>query len=321
MEQEEIQHSHLHINGLGLHVAQLGKAEKGTVVFLHGFPEIWYSWRHQMVAVAGAGYRAVAPDCRGYGLSDQPPEPENANWHDLVADLVGILDVLSVTKAFVVAKDFGAMVAYHMAVLHPERVSGLVTMGIPYFNDPAPIELLPPGFYIVRWQQPGRAEADFSRFDIKTAVRNIYILFCRSELQVAAEDQEIMDLVDPSTPLPSWFSEDDLAAYAALYEKSGFRFPMQIPYMKSKEAFDVTSSITNPKVEVPTLLIMGEKDYFLKFPFMEDYIRSGKVMEYVPDLETIFLSEGCHFVQEQLPEQVNQILITFLSKVPSCASN
>ncbi|KAJ6842111.1 uncharacterized protein M6B38_303430 [Iris pallida] len=208
-----------------------------------------------------------------------------------------------------------------MAILHPERVSGVVTMGIPYIHDPAPIELLPSGFYFVRWQQPGRAEADFSRFDVKTVVRSIYILFSGSELQVAAEGQEIMDLVDPSTPLPPWFSEEDLAAYAALYEKSGFRFPMQIPYVKMNKSFDVTSSVTDPKVEAPALLIMGEKDYVFKFPFMADYIKSGKVKEYVPGLEVVYLPEGTHFVQEQSPEEVNQILLAFLSKVGSCAGN
>lgn len=95
---EKIEHNYVPVNGLNLHVAEIGSASSPAVVFLHGFPEIWYSWRHQMVAVAGAGYRAIAPDYRGYGLSDPPPEPEKAKFMDLVADLLALLDALNLTK-------------------------------------------------------------------------------------------------------------------------------------------------------------------------------------------------------------------------------
>ncbi|XP_058083215.1 uncharacterized protein LOC131231138 isoform X4 [Magnolia sinica] len=252
---ELIQHRHVEIRGLKHHVAEIGTGSV-VVVFLHGFPEIWYSWRHQMIAVADAGFRAITPDCRGYGLSEQPPELEKASFMDLVEDLVAMLDLFGIQK------------------------------------------------------EPGRAEADFGRFDVKTVVRNIYILFSKSEIPIAEEDQEIMDLVDPSTPLPPWFTDDDLTAYATLYEKSRFRFPLQVPYRTLKEEL----SMRDPKVEVPALLIMGEKDYVLKLPGMEDYIKSGKVKDQVPDLEITFIPEGSHFVQEQFPDQVNQLTISFLSK-------
>jgi pimeloyl-ACP methyl ester carboxylesterase len=251
--------------------------ELGTVVFLHGFPEIWYTWRHQMLAVAAAGYRAIAPDSRGYGLSDQPPEDEVATWENLVADVLGILDALSIPKvttqhnttqhntasirfsegqtriqsecmhspfhdmttschlrtyvqAFMVGKDFGAMPAYDFALRHPDRTRGVMCLGIPFSPVPITIDTMPEGYYILRWREPGRAEADFGRHDVRRVVRTIYILFSRSEVPVADEEQEIMDLADLSTPLPPWFTEEDLDAYAALYEKSGFRYPLQIPY-------------------------------------------------------------------------------------------
>ncbi|MQL90900.1 hypothetical protein Taro_023510 [Colocasia esculenta] len=306
---EQIQHVYLDIGGLTLHIAELGKGEKGVVVFLHGFPEIWYSWRLQMVALADAGFRAIAPDWRGYGLSQQPPEPEKASWSDLISDLLGILDHFSVTKAFLVGKDFGALPAYHFALLYPDRVSGVITLGIPFLAQGNFMDKLPKGFYINRWREPGRAEADFGRFDAKTVVRNIYILFSRSELPVAGEDQEIMDLVDSSVPLPDWFSEEDLDNYGTLYKKSGFSFALQIPYRKLGGA----AEIADPKVQVPALLVMGEKDYCIKFPGMEDYIRSGMVKNFVPDLEIKFLPEGSHFVQEQSPDEVNQLILSFLS--------
>ncbi|KAL3509405.1 hypothetical protein ACH5RR_028806 [Cinchona calisaya] len=307
---EKIQHNFVDVRGLNLHVAEIGSGP--AVVFLHGFPEIWYSWRHQMLAIANAGFRAIAPDFRGYGLSELPAEPEKTTFKDLVDDLLAILDSFELQKVFVVGKDFGARVVYHFALCHQERVSGLVTLGLPFMpNGPGiSLDFLPKGFYMMRWREPGRAEKDFGRFDIKTVVKKIYILFIESELQTAREDQEIMDLVDPSAPLPSWFSEDDLTNYANLYEKSGFRTALQIPYRGWLE----DDGVANPKFNVPSLLIMGEKDYALKFGDLEQYIKSGMVKEYVPDLETIFLPEGNHFVQEQFPEKVNPLLITFLNK-------
>ncbi|XP_076943727.1 epoxide hydrolase 2-like [Bidens hawaiensis] len=90
--------------------------------------------------------------------------------------------------------------------------------------------VLPEGFYFIRWQKPGRAEADFSRLDVKTVVRNIYILFSQSEVPSAGENEEIMDLVKPSTPLPSWITEEDIGTYGSLYNKNGFRTALQVPY-------------------------------------------------------------------------------------------
>lgn len=306
----ENEHSHIPINGLDLHIAQLGKGELGTLVFLHGFPEIWYSWRHQMVAVADAGYRAIAPDFRGYGLSGQPADIRSASMADLVAHLLAIIDFLTIPKVFIVAKDFGAKPAYVFALHHPDRVLGVITMGVPYSPKSFTLDSLPEGFYVSRWREPGRAEADFGRLDAKTVVRNIYILFSKSEIPIAAEGQEIMDLVDPFTPLPPWFSEEDLAAYGALYENSGFRYPLQVPYRTIHQKIVDGEA----RVQVPALLIMGEADYVMKFPGMEDYVRSGMVRHFVPDLEIAFVPGGTHFVQEQFPDLVNELILNFLRK-------
>ncbi|KAG2687537.1 hypothetical protein I3760_09G056400 [Carya illinoinensis] len=308
---DQIHHKFVDVRGLKLHYADIGSGPS-TVVFLHGFPEIWYTWRHQMVAVANVGFRAIAPDYRGYGLSDTPAEPEKASFADLKVDLLAILDALELDKVFLIGKDFGARPTYLFAIFHLERVLGVVSIGVPY-KPPGPStyhKYLPEGFYISRWREPGRAEADFGRFDAKTVVRNIYIFFSRSEIPIAAENQEIMDLVDPSTPLPPWFTEEDLAAYGALYEKSGFRNTLQVPYRSLGEDFE----IPDPTLEVPVLLIIGVKDYFLKFPGIGDYMKSEKVKEFVPDLEITYLLEGTHFVHEQSPDEVNQLILSFLGK-------
>ncbi|XP_078161657.1 epoxide hydrolase 1-like isoform X2 [Carex rostrata] len=310
----EIEHSHLLINNLNLHIAQIGKDELGTVVFLHGFPEIWYSWRHQMVAVAEAGYRAIAPDWRGYGLSDQPQDPENASREHLISDLLGILDALSIPKTFLVAKDFGSYPAYLFALLYPDRICGVVSIGMPYLPVPSSYDLLPEGFYIKRWQEPGRAEADFSRFDVKRVVRTIYILFSKSDIPIAPEGKEIMDLADLSTPLPEWFSEEDLSMYASLYQKNGFTYPLQIPYrVRSIKETNLPSDRT---IRVPVLLIQGEKDYVYKLPGRYEAIKEGIMKDYVPNLEISFIPEGCHFAQEQFPDQVNQLITGFLKAHP-----
>ncbi|CAA2954681.1 bifunctional epoxide hydrolase 2-like [Olea europaea subsp. europaea] len=307
---DQIEHKYVEANGLKLHVAEIGSGSSPAVVFLHGFPEIWYSWRHQMIAAASAGFRAISLDYRGFGLSDPPPEPEKTTFSDLVGDLLALYDALSITKAFLIAKDFGAIVASIFAVLYQDRVSGFVTLGVPFYlprfltSD----KHLPEGFYMSRWKEPGRAESDFVRLDAKTVVRNVYILFSRSEIPIAHENEEIMDLVDSSTPLPSWFTEEDLATYGMLYEKSGFQTALQVPYRSFHEQVDKP----DPKVEVPALLIMGEKDYVFKFPGMADYITSGKVKTFVPNLEISFIPEGTHFVQEQLVAQVNDLILNFL---------
>ncbi|KAA0052704.1 hypothetical protein IC582_017919 [Cucumis melo] len=310
---DKFEHKFVEVKGgLKIHVAEIGTGSN-VVVFLHGFPEIWYSWRHQMIAVANAGFRAIGLDYRGYGLSDPPADPSKATYSDLITDLLEVLDSLDISKVFLVGKDFGAMPAYYFALKHPERALGVVTLGVPFMPPGRRInfiDYLPEGFYISRWQKPGRAEADFSRFDAKTVVRNVYILFSRSEIPIAQENQEIMDLVDSSTPLPPWFTEEDLAAYGELYEKSGFQTALQVPYRSLSEDWGVE----DPKVEIPALFVMGEKDYVLKFPGMEEYVRSEMVKYYVPKLEVIFLPEGSHFVQEQSPEEVNQLLLNFLAK-------
>ncbi|KOM31071.1 hypothetical protein LR48_Vigan01g062600 [Vigna angularis] len=297
---DRIQHKFVKVgDALNLHVAEIGSGEN-AVVFLYGFPEIWYSWRHQMIALADAGFRAIAFDYRGYGLSDPPPQLEKASWSDIHNDV------------FLVGKDFGARPAHLFSVLHPERVLGVVTLGVP-FVPPGPSlfhKVLPEGFYIFRWEEPGRAEADFGRFDIKTVVRNIYILFSRSEIPIANEKQEIMDLVEPDTPLPLWFTEEDLATYGALYEKSGFKNALQVPYRSFDKVFNLQDSV----VRVPALFILGEKDYFLKFPGIEDLTKGEKAREHVPNLEVTFIPEGTHFVQEQFPEQVNRLILDFLTK-------
>ncbi|PRQ28887.1 putative soluble epoxide hydrolase [Rosa chinensis] len=176
---DQIEHKYKTVQGLKLHVADIGKGPN-VVVFLHGFPDIWYTWRHQMIALANAGFRAIAPDYRGYGLSDPPPQPEKASFVDLDNDLLAILDALAIPKDLEfllrLVQDKEACFSFVLG-LHPERTLGVVTMGVPYMPKSSRPQY-PEGFYVSRWQEPGgRAEADFGRIDAKTVIRNVYILF------------------------------------------------------------------------------------------------------------------------------------------------
>nr|GME12919.1 bifunctional epoxide hydrolase 2-like [Ipomoea batatas] len=296
---DEIEHKFIEVNGLKIHVAEIGSGSGPVVLFLHGFPEIWYSWRYQMLAVAKAGYRAISVDYRGYGLSDQPPQPEKTTFLDLVNDIAALLDTLSIPKVFLVGKDFGSAVLTLLCLLHEERVAGCVTLDAPFMIARASThtEKLPEGFYVSRWREPGRAEADFGRLDAKTVVKNIYILFSRSEIPIASEKQEIMDIVEPSTPLPPWFTEEDLAAYGALYEAL------------ENEHIELPAE---PRIKAPALFISGKKDYVMKFPGMEEYVTSGMLKALVPNVEIVYIPEGSHFLHEQFPEEVNQLILNFL---------
>lgn len=151
---DQIKHNYIQVDGLKLHVAEIGSESAPAVLFFHGFPEISYTWRHQMIAVANAGYRAIAPDYRGYGLSDIPAEPEKTSFADLIADTATILDSLAISKVFVIGKDFGGMVGYLFALFFPEKLAGIITLGIPYMPPEAlqQLQTLPEGFYMRRWQ-------------------------------------------------------------------------------------------------------------------------------------------------------------------------
>ncbi|KAL3519714.1 hypothetical protein ACH5RR_017863 [Cinchona calisaya] len=196
-----------------------------------------------MVAAAQAGFRAIAPNYRGYGLSDPPPEPEKTTYSDFVSNLLAVLDAMCISKIFPVAKDFGLRIASLFVLLHKDRASGIITLGVPFTlrTRPSFTQSLPEGCYVLRWQEPGRAEAEFNRFDAKTVVRKIYILSSKPEIPTAPEGIEIMDLVDQSSPLPSWFTEEDLAMYGSLYEKSGFSTALRVPYSPFQETLLINS--------------------------------------------------------------------------------
>lgn len=156
---EKIEHRTVSVNGINMHIAEIGDPTKGTILFLHGFPELWYSWRHQLLSLSSAGYRAVAPDLRGYGDTDAPPSAASYTAFHVVGDLVALLDLLAVEQVFLVGHDWGALIAWNFSLLRPDRIKALVNLSVPYMpRNPnvKPVQRLRlafgDDFYICRFQ-------------------------------------------------------------------------------------------------------------------------------------------------------------------------
>jgi len=172
----DLRHRLVEVNGLKMHLAEQG--EGPLVLLCHGFPETWYSWRHQLPCLAEAGFRAVAPDLRGYGGTDRPEGIDHYTILDLVGDIVGLLEVLNVDEAFIVGSDWGATIAWHAALLRPDLFRGMVALGVPMMGQPPvpPTSIFPQTteelFYSLYFQIAGLAEEEFEQ-DGRLTLRKI----------------------------------------------------------------------------------------------------------------------------------------------------
>src|SRR5262249_11227867 len=172
----DARHRTVETNGIRMHLAEQGSGP--LVLMCHGFPESWYSWRHQLDALAGAGFHAVAPDMRGYGQTDRPEAIDQYTLLHLVGDMVGVLDALGAETAVIAGHDWGAPVAWHAALLRPDRFRGVIGLSVPYRprGTARPTTLMPQTaeamFYQLYFQSPGVAEAELER-DVRTTVRRL----------------------------------------------------------------------------------------------------------------------------------------------------
>ncbi|KAL6599829.1 hypothetical protein ACP70R_045480 [Stipagrostis hirtigluma subsp. patula] len=315
---DEVRHWTAAVNGISLHVAERGPADGPAVLLLHGFPELWLSWRHQMAALAARGFRALAPDLRGYGDSDAPADPAAYSIFHIVGDLVALLDHLRLPKVFVVGHDWGALVAWHLCLFRPDRVRAVVNLGVPYFpRGPQPMTeafaALGDTFYIVQFQEPGRAERAFGRYDVATVLKKFYSI--EIDELIAPPGVEIIDFLQaPSSPLP-WISEEELGQYAEKFEKSGFTGPLNY-YRMLDTNWKLTAPWNGAKITVPAKFILGEKDVGLRSFGTEHYVKSGGLKGTVPDLEVAII-EGHHFLQQEKAERVNSEILSYFDKFTS----
>jgi non-specific protein-tyrosine kinase len=289
---------------------------------VHGWPELAHSWRNQIPALAAAGYRVVAPDMRGYGESAAPAPVEDYTILHLVGDLVGLLDHLKAEQAIVIGHDWGAVVAWHAALLRPDRFRAVAAMSVAHTLRPAhaPIATLRSlgydNFYWMYFQEPGVAEAELER-DVTLSLRKIYHAASGDvpadwhwRALVPAGGGLLDTTREPAAP-PAWLAPADLARYAHAYTKSGFRGGLNW-YRNIDRNWALTAPFGDARIRRPALFIAGERDPTLRIGGRRD--RLAAMDEAVPGLRGKILIPGAgHWVQQEAAERVNAELLAFLS--------
>jgi pimeloyl-ACP methyl ester carboxylesterase len=315
----EVTHRMIETNGIRLHVAEQG--EGPLVILCHGFPECWYSWRHQLPALAKAGFRAVAPDLRGYGRSDRPQEVEKYTILHDIGDIVGLIDAFGVKQAIIAGHDIGATVAWQAALLRPDRCRGVIALGPPFrprvFGGSAPPTTLMPRnenavFYQLFLQTP-EAEAALGR-DIRRMFRSQFYSLSGDRppsagggLAAGMVPRKGAILADPPA-LPAWITESDIDVYVAEFTRSGFRGPLSW-WRNIDRGWELMAALDGAAVAVPALYILGERD-FIAVAFQQPI---AKQSVFVPKLRPTMMLPGCgHWTQQERAAEVNVAMIDFL---------
>jgi pimeloyl-ACP methyl ester carboxylesterase len=321
-----ITHRTVEANGIRLHIAEQGE---GPVVLLcHGFPESWYSWRHQLAALSAAGFRAVAPDMRGYGQSDRPEAIDQYTLFHLVGDMVGLLDALGVDQAVIAGHDWGASVAWHAALFRPDRFRAVVGLSVPYRqrSSVAPTSVMPRRddavFYQLYFQTPGVAEAELERDPRATLAKLLYSASGDVPRQggggggdvgmVSRDAGFLTRMLSASTPL-AWLSDVDLDFYAGEFARSGFRGGLNW-YRNIDRNWELLAPFAGAKVTVPALYMAGDRDLVVAFRNMDKAI--ANLALYVPQLRDSIILPGCgHWTQQERAAEVNAAMIEFLREL------
>jgi epoxide hydrolase A/B len=324
----EVQHRVIETNGIRMHIAECGAGP--LVLLCHGFPESWYSWRHQLQALAEAGFHAVAPDMRGYGETDRPQEIDQYTLLHLVGDLVGLLDALSPDKAVIAGHDWGAPVAWSSALLRPDRFHGVIGLSVPFWprlpfrptsimsqNDDAL-------FYQLYFQSPGVAEAEFER-DVRLTIRSL--LYSGSGDAPSRENTGTLGgetgmvprqggfltgTINPAS-LPPWLTDADVNFYVKEFTRTGFRGGLNW-YRNIDRSWELLAPFAGALVKVPALYIAGDRDLVLAFRGMDQLI--ANLSHFAPQLRRTLLLPGCgHWTQQERPQEVNAAILDFLRRL------
>jgi pimeloyl-ACP methyl ester carboxylesterase len=312
-------------NGLAMKLAEANPPaapETAPLVILaHGWPESWYSWRHQMGPLAEAGYRVVAPDMRGYGGTDAPADVADYDIDHLVADMVGIVDEAGRETTVIVGHDWGAVVAWHAALLRPDRFRAVAALSIPYFGRPPapPLSIWKQRYgddfyYILYHQAPGVAEGEYEA-DPEGLLRML--------LASPGAAREAPTITSPHwdaggfigrwgrpRELPAWLTQQDLDHYVAGFRRSGFRGGLNY-YRNFDRNWELLAG-QDPVVRVPALFIAGDRDLAVAHLGRAEVERRMRPL--VPDLRQIEWIEGAgHWIQQECPAACNRALLEFLA--------
>jgi pimeloyl-ACP methyl ester carboxylesterase len=280
-----------------LRVTEAGPLEGPVVVLAHGFPDLAYSWRHQIPALAAAGYRVLAPDQRGYGGSSCPAAVEAYDIQALTGDLVGLMDWAGRKKAVVIGHDWGAMVAWYTALLHPDRVSAVAGLSVPPVPRPRSRptqrwrEKFGDDFYMLRFQERGPADAAMAA-DTRATMRGLLA-------------------GDPSAALPEWLTESELDTYVGEFSRTGFTGGLNW-YRNYDRNWESTPELDTARITVPALFVGGSADSVLGFMRPE---RAAEVA--VGPYREVLLDGAGHWVHQERADAVNRILLDFLASLPN----
>ena len=318
------------INGLDMAYYEVGPRKGVPVIFCHGFPELAFSWRHQLKAFEAAGRWAIAPDQRGYGGTRGPAEVEAYDMEHLTGDLVALLDHLGVEKAVFCGHDWGGIVVWQMPLRHPDRVAGVIGLNTPFMARPPadPIEIMRRRFgedmYIVNFQKPGEADAVLAENVAKT-----FSFFMRrpladappaggglsggGEADDAATSETTFALLkslqawDPRLdPREPFLTEDENAAFVETFERTGFTGAINW-YRNFTRNWERSAEIVD-HVSAPSLMIMAEKDAVLP-PSAADSMET-----WAPNLDRVLIAGSGHWTQQEKPGEVNKVILEWMDR-------
>ncbi|HEX3707686.1 MAG TPA: alpha/beta hydrolase [Mycobacteriales bacterium] len=326
-------HQVVDVRGTRIHCVEAGSGP--LVLLVHGFPESWYSWRHQLPVIAEAGFRAVAIDVRGYGRSSAPIEVEAYGMVHHVGDTVGVVEALAGpgAQAIVVGHDWGSPIAAHSALLRPDVFMAVAMLSVPYNapGGPRPTEAFArmadmasqltgqdEEFYINYFQEPGRAEREFE-LDVRTSLLKFYVGASADAHRSAdggttasvAKGKLLLDRVTLPDSLPAWLTDSDLDFYTEQFEYAGFRGPLNRYRNVDRDWIDLRAW-TGAPIRQPSLFIGGDRDG----PVLWGQNAIKRFPESLPDLRGSHILENCgHWVQQERPDEVNRILVDWLTSL------
>jgi pimeloyl-ACP methyl ester carboxylesterase len=307
----------LQAGALRMRVATQGSGP--LVLLCHGFPELWCSWRAQMAALAAAGFRAAAPDMRGYGGTDAPADPAQYTMLHHVGDLVALVHALGEQQAVVVGHDWGAPAAWHAALLRPDIFRAVAGLSVPY-SPPGPVDLLTAlesqgitTFYMQYFQTPGVAEAELEA-DVAASLRRItYSLSGDGKGGVATvlpPGKGFLDVTEDPAALPAWVDADDLAYTVGEFRRTGFRGGLNW-YRALRRGPELLAPWHGAVIRQPSLFIAGDRDDVMRFPASAAAV--ARFGHSLPALRGSHVLAGAgHWVQRERAADVNALLIEFL---------
>ena len=305
-------------NGIDLFIREQGAGP--LVVLCHGWPELSYSWRHQIPALAAAGYHVVAPDMRGFGRSEAPADVAAYSIFEIVGDMVALVAALGERQAVIVGHDWGAPVAWHAALFRPDMFTAVAGLSVPppFRGRARPLDILRASgienFYWQYFQTPGIAEAELER-DIALTMRTVLARgFSDPQASLFIEPGKgFLGAATPDLPLPPWLSETDLGHFIDAYRASGFRGGLNW-YRNIDRNWDLTAPWQDARIRQPSLFIAGSKD-----AVVTGLIGAKRVQEMervLPNLTRKLIIDGAgHWIQQERAAEVNAALIAFLRDV------